>query len=264
VALALLEAVGPEGSVLMPSPPALDPLPAPPPEGIFDEAATPSAAGRVTEAFRKLPQARRSLHPTGSMTGAGPKAAEWLAGHEDRVEPFGPGTPLDRFVAASGRVLAVGTHLGPLLLHLQARAAFPHLYRTSHAHVVVRAREAAPRRVATKVFRSDSCQVVILQGDRSETRDYVRMRDYALVFPPERAGALVEAGFLRQNQGRILGRLERLRQRGVVATGTIGRSPAALVEAAPFCEMVGADLEWEVSRFKDEYDPETLRNLDLP
>jgi hypothetical protein len=43
----------------------------------------------------------------------------------------------------------------------------------------------------------------------------------------------------------------------------IGQAEAVLVEAAPFCDQVSADLEWEIARFKDEYDPEKLENIDL-
>ncbi len=264
VVKALAEVLGSAGSLMMPSFPSLDPLPAVPPDATFDEAATPSAAGLVSEAFRRRPGTLRSLHPIGAMAAAGPLARSWIEGHEESASPFGPGTPLDRFVASRGRILLVGTHAGPILPYLQERAAFPHLYLPGQRHVQVRSRDGASRRVATRVFRSGSCQVVILQGERPERRDYARMRDYALVFPSDRVKWLEKGGAVRHNLGRLLGRLERLKQRGVIKVGKIGCADAALLEAGAFCDQVGGDLQWEVARFKDEYDPELLQSLDLP
>ena len=263
VADSLIQAVGQQGIVMTPCFAALDPLPALPPDGVFDQGSAPSAAGAISEALRSRDGVLRSLHPVGSMAVSGLRAAEWIEGHEDHVTPFGPGTPLDRLVRSGGKILAVGTHLGPVLLYLQELAGFPFLYEHGEREAVVRARAGASHLVRTRLFRSRSCQVVILQGERPETRDYVLMRDYALVFPPDREAALLRGGYLRHNLGRLVGRLERLKQRGVVRLGRVGNADAALIEGAPFCEQIGADLVWEVERFRDEYDPERLALFDL-
>jgi hypothetical protein len=260
---ALASVVGPEGSLMLSSFPAVDPLPAPPPQGEFDEIETPSAAGLLSEAFRLRPGTLRSLHPVGAMAAAGPRARDWLHGHERSASPFAEGTPIDRFVRSGGRILIIGAHLGPILPYLQEKAEFPYLYVPGVREVIVRSRRGETIPVGTRIFRSASCGVVILQGERPETRDYVLIRDYALVFPSERERRLVKVGYLRHNRGRLIGRLERLRQRGMLSTGMIGAAEAALVDAAPFCDLVGADLAWEVARFKDEYDPEKLETLGL-
>jgi aminoglycoside N3'-acetyltransferase len=260
---ALATVVGPEGSLMVPSFPVVDPLPAPPAGGEFNEIETPSAAGLLSEAFRMRPGTLRSLHPVGAMAAVGPCAHGWLEGHERFASPFAEGTPIDRFVRSGGRILIIGAHAGPILPYLQERAEFPHLYLPGVREVLVRSRRGETIPVATKVFRSASCGVVILQGERSETRDYVLIRDYALVFPSEREGRLEKGGYLRQNRGRLLGRIERLKQRGILTAGSIGTAEAVLIDAAPFCDLVGADLAWEVVRFKEEYDPEKLETLGL-
>lgn len=260
---ALRDSVGSRGTLMMACTPSLDPLPSPPPGGVFSETETSSAAGRVSEAFRRRAETRRSLHPSGSMAAWGPRAAEWLDGHQDRPSPFGIDSPIDRLVSSGGRILIAGTHMGPILLYLQDRASFPLLYHSDPKEVRVEMRSGESRYVRTRLFRSASCQIVILQGERTETRDYVLMRDYALVFPQEREEALKRGGYLRHNHGRLVGRLQRLQARGVIRLGKIGRAPAALVEAPSFCEQVGADLQWEVTRFKEEYDPERLERLGL-
>jgi aminoglycoside 3-N-acetyltransferase len=260
---AIASVLGPEGSLMMPSYPTLDPLPAPPPGGTFDELETPTAAGLVGEAFRQRPGTLRSLHPVGTMAAMGPLATEWLEGHERTAPPFAAGTPIDRFVRGGGRILIVGAHAGPILPYLQEKAEFPHLYLPGKRHIEVRTRQGRTMRVATRVFRSPSCGVVILQGERPETRDYVLIRDYALVFPSLREKQIVKDGYLKHNRGRLVGRMERLRQRGILASGVIGSSEAVLLDAGPFCEQVGADLAWEVVRFKEEYNPEKLETLEL-
>jgi hypothetical protein len=197
------------------------------------------------------------------MIASGPMAREWLDGHERSSTPFGKGTPIDRLLASGGRILAIGTHTGPILPYLQERASYPFLYEAGEHEILVRRKGGAPAKVRASRFRGPSCQVVILQGDRPEARDYVLMRDYALVFPADRSEAIDRGGFLRQNRGRLLGRLDRLKQRQVLSTDTIGRADAALIEARAFCDLVVADLSWEVARFKEEYDPERLDLLGI-
>jgi len=260
---ALASIVGPEGNLMVPSFPAVDPLPAPPPGGEFDEIETPSAAGLLSEAFRMRPGTLRSLHPVGAMAAVGPLAHGWLEGHERFASPFAEGTPIDRFVRSGGRILIIGAHAGPILPYLQEKAEFPHLYLPGVREMTVHSRRGETIPVATKVFRSASCGVVILQGERPETRDYVLIRDYALVFPAEREKRLDKGGYLRHNRGRLLGRIERLKQRGILSAGMVGTAEAVLIDAAPFCDLVGADLAWEVIRFKEEYDPEKIETLGL-
>jgi|GEM_PF-237316 len=73
---ALLEAIGPEGTLAMPTL-SFSWVGRQP----YDAAKTPSRAGAVTEAFRKRPGVLRSPHPTHSVAALGPKAAEIVGGH---------------------------------------------------------------------------------------------------------------------------------------------------------------------------------------
>jgi aminoglycoside 3-N-acetyltransferase len=77
----ILDAVGTEGTVLVPTLTGSDKLsPANPP--IFDVLNTPSWTGIIPETFRKRPEAVRSLHPTHSVAAIGKKAREITANHE--------------------------------------------------------------------------------------------------------------------------------------------------------------------------------------
>lgn len=84
----------------------------------FEPETTPSHVGAITEAFRKLPGARRSLCPSHSVCGIGPAAAEMFAGH-DRAHPFGEGSPLWRLLERNCHVLLIGCdHRSSSMIHV--------------------------------------------------------------------------------------------------------------------------------------------------
>src|SRR5262245_5369637 len=99
VAKALADSVGPGGTVFVPVF-NYDVHP-------FDVNLAASVVGAVTEAFRKLPQALRSLHPTHSWAAVGPRAQDVLDGH-DRTDPFGEGSPLWKLWRRNAWVLLIG------------------------------------------------------------------------------------------------------------------------------------------------------------
>lgn len=112
---ALLETVGPEGTVMVPTfnHGAAD---------IFDLHTSPSTNGAITEALRKRPEAFRSLHPTHPTAAVGP-LAEILTRHHLPAGTFGLASPLGKLAAMGGRVLLLGVgmntntmaHLGETL-----------------------------------------------------------------------------------------------------------------------------------------------------
>src|SRR6185503_18170860 len=88
---ALLEVVGPDGTLAMP---AFN-YSRPRPEPYFDPAVTAGRTGTLPEVFRKRTGVLRSQHPTHSVVACGRRAAEFLADH-DKVQTLGVGSPLDR------------------------------------------------------------------------------------------------------------------------------------------------------------------------
>jgi aminoglycoside 3-N-acetyltransferase len=104
-----LEAIGPEGNLLMVSIPYLsstaDYLDKSP---VFDVRKTVSKMGLVSETFRRKPGVFRSLHPTHSMLAYGPRA-EWIvADHEKCLYSCGSGTPYEKLLHLNGKVLFFG------------------------------------------------------------------------------------------------------------------------------------------------------------
>ena len=115
---ALLETVGPQGTVLVPTLTGSEKFNADNPP-VYDPTTTPCWTGRIPETFRQRPEAVRSLHPTHSVAAIGARARELTEGHEYSLTPCGPESPYGRLADAGGYVLLLGvTHGSNTTLHL--------------------------------------------------------------------------------------------------------------------------------------------------
>ena len=138
---ALRRAVGPDGTVMMPThsadlsdpadwmhPPIPEPwwdtvrdsMPA------YDAATTPiRGMGAIVECFRGTVDAIRSAHPTVSACAVGPRAAELTADHTFE-RGLGEGSPQGHLYELDGHVLLLGvTHANNTSLHLSEHRAAP-------------------------------------------------------------------------------------------------------------------------------------------
>jgi len=97
---ALLELVGPEGTVMMPT---FNHHAA----RVFDIDETPSVNGIITEALRKRPGARRSLHPTHPYAAIGREAEELTSEHLN-LRTFDVRSPLGKLAEKGGYVVLLG------------------------------------------------------------------------------------------------------------------------------------------------------------
>jgi len=84
---------------------------------VFDVRATPSNLGSLPEAFRRRPEAVRSVHPTHSFAAVGPRAAWLTDGHHLAETSFGTGTPMAKLREADGFLLGLGTNLGSVTFY---------------------------------------------------------------------------------------------------------------------------------------------------
>jgi aminoglycoside 3-N-acetyltransferase len=109
---ALLEAIGTEGNLLMPSSPnpgyQLDYI-----RNLkqFDVQNDPSKMGAITEYFRNLPGVKRSESPTEPVCCYGPKADWFTSGHLGEETPYTKNSPFARLAEANGKILYIGVTL---------------------------------------------------------------------------------------------------------------------------------------------------------
>jgi len=106
----LLDAVGPEGTVLMPS---LSYEHVHADQRTFDVLRTPSNVGAVAEYLRTRPGTWRSVNPTHSICAIGARAEELVADHHLDDTPVGAHSPLRKLRDAGGQVLFLGCGLHP-------------------------------------------------------------------------------------------------------------------------------------------------------
>ena len=95
---ALLEVIGPEGTLLVPSHGG---------EAVFDARKTPSVLGSVTEELRRRPGAVRSLCPCMPAVALGPRAKEFVENHHKCECPYIE-SPWHLAAEAGGYVLLLG------------------------------------------------------------------------------------------------------------------------------------------------------------
>lgn len=127
VIVGLLDALGPEGTLLLPALSYASVTPAWP---YFDVRTTPACVGALPDYFRTRPGTLRSIHPTHSVTGLGKRAAELLSGHELDSTPVGPHSPFARLPGVEGQILFLGCGLRPnTSMHgVEEHAEPPYLY----------------------------------------------------------------------------------------------------------------------------------------
>ena len=106
---ALKMVIGEKGNILMPTSPNaglqleyIRSLEA------FDVKNSPSALGAITEYFRKLPNVKRSAHPTEPVACLGPDADLYTEGHLGELTPYTDRSPFARISERGGKILYVG------------------------------------------------------------------------------------------------------------------------------------------------------------
>ena len=77
---------------------------------VFDVKRSPTSMGLLPELARRLPGARRSLHPTHSVSAVGPEAEELVSTHHEDIYPCGPLSPYGKLAEKGGVVLGLGVN----------------------------------------------------------------------------------------------------------------------------------------------------------
>ncbi|MEG2003159.1 MAG: AAC(3) family N-acetyltransferase [Clostridia bacterium] len=108
---ALREAVGEEGTLLLPS---LSWANVTHENPVFNVAETPVCVGYLPEYFRtQYKGVKRSVHPTHSCCAIGKEADEFVYGHENDDTPVGKNSPFYKLGKKSGKILFIGCGTEP-------------------------------------------------------------------------------------------------------------------------------------------------------
>ncbi|MFI5365455.1 MAG: AAC(3) family N-acetyltransferase [Candidatus Binatia bacterium] len=171
VCVALVEAVGESGTVVMPAFTYAETLSGPPtgvtatggarrPVAFHQDLPVSREVGAVAEAFRHLPGVLRSSHPTHSFAAWGRQAREVLSTQRDN-NPLGP---LKKLNVMQGHVLLLGTTLqAATAIHLaEERLGLP--YRN--------------RRTAVRVNAAGYDERVVLENVPGCSEGFIRIEDH--------------------------------------------------------------------------------------
>ncbi|MFC3800413.1 aminoglycoside N(3)-acetyltransferase [Cohnella sp. GCM10012308] len=182
VILALLQAVGESGTIVMPAQsgdwtdPAEwqnPPVPADWLETIyqempaFDPVLTPTRGmGRIAELFRTWPDTLRSSHPQVSFTANGPRAAYIVAEHP-LTPQFGESSPLGKLFELDAKVLLLGAGYDSCTCMHLAETRVPHMPRKRMGTAVLTAGERAWRWFEDYVYDADDFERIGIPFDKS-------------------------------------------------------------------------------------------------
>lgn len=132
---ALLEVLGPEGTLLMSAVSGN----VNPDQPVFHVRYTPATVGTLVNVFMDRPGVVRSLHPVHSVAACGSRAEFFTAGHLDARTPWSPDSPYGKLMRNRGFILFLGTNFtcNTCLHALEIEARIPglHTRETSPLHV---------------------------------------------------------------------------------------------------------------------------------
>jgi len=177
----------------------------------FDSLVTPAEpdVGVLAEVFRTRPRTKVSDHPEGRFGASGPLADRLL----DDVpwdDYYGPGSPLERFVEAGGRVLRLGADLDTLTVLHYAEYLAP-----------VRSKRRVRRHRIVAGHRGPELRVIECLDDSDGIVDY----------PGEDYFAVILRQYLAT---------------GDVSKGVVGSAGSELIDAA---DLVGYAVAWMAEHF---------------
>jgi aminoglycoside 3-N-acetyltransferase len=96
---------------------------------VFDEMATPSHVGVLSEVFRTRFASHRSIHPTHSTAALGPFAETMTCRHQEGETPCPPHSPFGQLPHVDAQILLLGVGFESCtMIHCAEEAAAPDIY----------------------------------------------------------------------------------------------------------------------------------------
>lgn len=263
---ALIETVGPDGCIVMPTYPSagsvLDYLDSGEP---FNVRTTKSAVGSLTEVFRNWPGVKRSLHPTNPVATWGKGGEALIESHELSPTPYGDETPYGRMARMDNSYnLMMETSVLSLLHHMQERVDFPNYALPGEREATVIDYEGNARTVTTKVMRPRIPYYIAIPSQDGRGVEWAILHDFALVFPKSREREVREMGYRMTGYSPIRNRRTQLEAAGCLNHTKLGKGEIGLLRIKPFLEILIPELEELIERYRPYYALEKLEAADLP
>lgn len=263
---ALMEVVGSEGCLLMPTFPtggSMQDLIAS--EEVYDVRSSPSKVGRVTEVFRNRPDVMRSLHPTNPLAAWGAGADFFLKDHEQSLTPYGHETPYGRMAQRDDSyILMIETHVHSFLHHLQERVDFPTLFLPEMATVPYIDEGGDRHTMTTRVMRPRIPYFIAIPPASGDEPDWAILHDYALMFPKRREQAAKQIGYRFLGHPSLHSRRREFERAGVLRTARIGGGEMGLLHVQGFLARVEPELRELIERYRSYYDADAIAARALP
>lgn len=212
----LLDAVGPEGTLLLPTyyMPGGSILGTCQLEGyVFDPRIHGTNMGALPDAFLQFPGVERSIHPTHSVSAIGKHAKFLTEAHHLAPSVFGKGSPWQRFHELNGTVLGIGISMGPVTFYHSLE-------------------DTLGDQFPVKVWMDETYQIPC-KGWNGE--DYlVPVRPYRAEITPQRIDHKSREDLREFMRGEFI-------RRGILQRGTVGEAKAWSITASDFFTAI-ADL----------------------
>ena len=259
---AINEIIGPKGTLVMPTfnggqstfaYVSSNPEP-------FDPEATPATTGQLPNLFRQLPNTLRSLHPTHSVTAAGPLAERIIEAHHLSKSPFGDETPYARLVTLKAKVLLLNTNGNSILHRVEEMVHWPNCFVQQEFELPLRV-NGTIQRCSTRVHSPGPFSHVLLPAQESEDFRLLLLPDYAYAFNPNQRTQSVLKSLHPEVAAWYMDRCSRFRHEKVVQEGPAGQGRAALIRTRPFVSVIRKDLEEHLLQHRWMYTPKRLKAL---
>jgi len=259
VILAIQDAV-PDCTIMMPSFPfggtALDYLSSDP---IFDPLHTPSMSGLLTETMRKMPNTRRSLHPTHPCIALGPAADELIKDSEFSITPFGDSSTYGRFSQREDAVLLlIHTNNTSIVHRFQEIVNMPNLFMPDTYKVRGNDGMDTINAYSLKIH-NPMLPLFVAVAQNSDSAEYIWYPDYVAQFPSDHEIKIVQR--IKNDGARqaIVERQQSFYSNGVFRKARHGQAELLAIRVAPWQHRVCADLLESIASFPESYDIEALR-----
>lgn len=174
---ALLEVLGPEGTLVMPTfswfpPTQKDYLSKRFP--VFNCKKSRSGLGIITETFRRMPGVIRSEHPTHSVAACGPEAAYLTCEHIKSLTPFDAFSPYQKLIKLNADILCLGVSIQYITFYHvfeELNKTYPHkVYYPQPIKVGIIDRKGKYQVVTTFCHREDLAKLRIDHNHRVLSR----------------------------------------------------------------------------------------------